>query len=110
MSSRNVYLSPEQRAQSTVLYRALQRAKALVESGERDARKIIAEMQQLIATASEAKIDYIEIVSTKDLQPIERLDGQVLIALAVYFGKARLIDNIILEISGAHVREIAALP
>ncbi len=110
MSSRNVYLSAEQRAQSPVLYRALQRAKALVESGERDARKIIAEMQQLIATASEAKIDYIEIVSTKDLQPVERLDGQVLIALAVYFGKARLIDNIILEISGAHVREIAALP
>lgn len=109
MSSRNVYLSPEQRVQSTVLYRALQRAKALIESGERDAKKIISEMQNLIATASEAKIDYIEIVSVRDLQPIERLDGQVLIALAVYFGKARLIDNIVLEIAGSQAREIPAI-
>lgn len=110
MSSRNVYLSPEQRAQSTVLYKALQKAKALIESGERDTQKIIAEMQKLIATASEAKIDYIEIVNVRDLQPIERLDGQILIALAVYFGKARLIDNIVLEVSQHQVREIAALP
>ncbi|MCS7198594.1 MAG: pantoate--beta-alanine ligase [Candidatus Bipolaricaulota bacterium] len=110
MSSRNVYLSPEQRAQSTVLYQSLQRARALIESGERDAEKIISEIQKLIATASEAKIDYIEIVNVRDLQPVERLDGQILIALAVYFGKARLIDNIVLEISGDRVREIPALP
>ncbi|MCI2430127.1 pantoate--beta-alanine ligase [Candidatus Acetothermia bacterium] len=101
MSSRNIYLSPEQRAQSTVLYQALQRAKTLIEAGQRDAQKIVLEMQQLIATASEAKIDYIEIVSVSDLQPVKRLDGerQVLIALAVYFGRARLIDNIVLKIS-----------
>ncbi|MDW8329364.1 MAG: pantoate--beta-alanine ligase [Candidatus Bipolaricaulota bacterium] len=110
MSSRNVYLSPEQRAQSTVLYQSLQRARGLIESGERDAKKIISEIQKLIATASEAKIDYIEIVNVRDLQPVERLDGQILIALAVYFGKARLIDNIVLEISGDRVREIPALP
>ncbi len=101
MSSRNIYLSPEQRAQSTVLYQALQRAKTLIEAGQRDAKKILLEMQQLIATASEAKIDYIEIVSVSDLQPVKHLDGerQVLIALAVYFGRARLIDNIVLKIS-----------
>jgi len=110
MSSRNVYLSPTQRAQSTVLYRALQKAKALIESGERDAKRVIAEMERVIATASEAKIDYIEIVRVSDLQPIEKLDGLVLIALAVYFGKARLIDNIILDVSDRAVREIAALP
>jgi pantoate--beta-alanine ligase len=110
MSSRNVYLSPTQRAQSTVLYKSLQRAKALIESGERDAKRVIAEMERVIATASEAKIDYIEIVRVSDLQPIEKLDGLVLIALAVYFGKARLIDNIILDVSGHAVREIAALP
>lgn len=110
MSSRNVYLNSEQRAQSTVLYRSLQRAKALIESGERNPQKIIAAIEQLITTASEARIDYIEIVSVRDLQPREYLDGQVLIALAVYFGKARLIDNIILEIAGDRVREILALP
>lgn len=110
MSSRNVYLSPEQRAQSTALYKSLQKAKALIESGERDAKKIIAEMEQLIATASEAKIDYIEIVGVRDLQSVERLDGQIVIALAVYFGKARLIDNIVLEVSENHVCEIPALP
>jgi pantoate--beta-alanine ligase len=110
MSSRNVYLSSEQRAQSTVLYKSLQRAKALIESGERDPQQIIAEMRKLIATVSEAKIDYIEIVRVSDLQPIEKLDGLVLIALAVYFGKARLIDNIILDVSNRAVREIAALP
>jgi pantoate--beta-alanine ligase len=110
MSSRNVYLSPTQRAQSTVLYKSLQRAKALIEAGERDAKRVIAEMERVIATASEAKIDYIEIVRVSDLQPIEQLDGLVLIALAVYFGKARLIDNIILDVSGHAVREIPALP
>jgi pantoate--beta-alanine ligase len=110
MSSRNVYLSPTQRAQGTVLYKSLQRAKALIEAGERDAKRVIAEMERVIATASEAKIDYIEIVRVSDLQPIEKLDGLVLIALAVYFGKARLIDNIILDVSGHAVREISALP
>ena len=110
MSSRNVYLNAEQRAQSAVLYKSLQRAKALIESGERDAQSIISEMEKLIATASEAKIDYIEIVSVRDLQPVARLDGQIVIALAVYFGKARLIDNIVLEVAGDQVREIPALP
>lgn len=110
MSSRNVYLNSEQRAQSTVLYQSLQRAKALIESGERNPQKIIAAIEQFITTASEARIDYIEILSVRDLQPREYLDGQVLIALAVYFGKARLIDNIVLEIAGDRVREILALP
>lgn len=110
MSSRNIYLNPEQRVQSTVLCKSLQRAKALIESGERDARKVIAEMEKLIATASEAKIDYVEIVRAKDLQPVETVSGQILIALAVYFGKARLIDNMVLEISESRVREIPAIP
>jgi len=110
MSSRNVYLNPEQRAQSTVLYQSLQKAKALIEAGERNAQRVIAEMQKLISTARAAKIDYIEIVSVRDLQPLESLDGQILIALAVYFGTARLIDNIVLEVTHDRVREIPALP
>lgn len=98
MSSRNVYLTPQQRAQAHVLFRSLGWARELIAAGERDAKKIISAMQKLIATASEAKIDYIEIVSVKDLQPVEQLDGPILIALAVYFGKARLIDNIVLDV------------
>lgn len=108
MSSRNVYLSPKQREQSTVLYRALQMAKELIQAGERDTQELKAKIETLIRSASEAKIDYIEIVETQDLQPIKRLEGKVLIALAVYFGKARLIDNIILEIKDGRVREIVA--
>jgi pantoate--beta-alanine ligase len=109
MSSRNVYLNSEQRAQGTVLYRSLQSAKALIESGERDAKKVISEMEKFVATASEAEIDYIEIVALKDLQPVERITEPFLIALAVYFGKARLIDNIVLDISHDRVREILAI-
>lgn len=107
MSSRNVYLSPKEREQSTVLYRALQRAKELITAGERDARKLKSELEKSIA--GEAKIDYVEIVETETLQPIEKLEGQFMIALAVYFDKARLIDNIILELKAGRVREIAAV-
>ncbi len=109
MSSRNVYLDPEQRAQSAVLYKSLQRAKDLITSGERDAKRVIVEIERVIATASAAQIDYIEIVRVADLQPIEKLEGLVLIALAVYFGRARLIDNMILDVSAHAVREIPAL-
>jgi len=109
MSSRNIYLSPKEREQSTVLYKALQQAKELIQAGEREARKIKIEIEKLIRKASEAKIDYVEIVETETLQPIEKLEGQVLIALAVYFGKARLIDNMILELKDRQVREIVAV-
>lgn len=110
MSSRNLYLNSEQRAQSTVLYKSLQHAKALIEQGERNGQRVIASMSKLITAASEAKIDYIEIVGVKDLQPVEKMDGQILIALAVYFGKARLIDNMILEVKGDQIREVPAIP
>lgn len=109
MSSRNVYLNPEQRVQSTVLYKSLQKAKALIESGERNAQRVIAEMRKLIATANELKVDYIEIVRVQDLQPVEKLDGQILIALAVYFGKARLIDSMVLDAKDGQVQEIQAI-
>jgi len=108
MSSRNMYLTPEQRSQSSILYQSLQLGKKRVLTGERSAKKIIADMTHLIQTASEARIDYVEIVRASDLQPIEVIDGQAVIALAVYFGKARLIDNIILEIKGDSVNEMNA--
>lgn len=94
MSSRNIYLSPQERKDAVVMYQSLLMAKDLIEKGERSACKIKDKMRALISSKPTAKIDYIDIVRTNDLSPLETLDGEVLIASAVQFGKARLIDNI----------------
>jgi pantoate--beta-alanine ligase len=110
MSSRNSYLNPEERRQSPSLYRALQQAKALIEQGERGAERVIAEMKRLIqAEAPLSQIDHISIVDLEALQPLGRLAGRYAIALAVFFGRTRLIDNIVLEIGADRVREIPAI-
>jgi pantoate--beta-alanine ligase len=93
MSSRNVYLAPEERAAATVLYRSLQWAQAQVQSGERDAHNLREGVFQQIAAEPLARIDYVEVVDAETLQPVERIERPTLIALAVFFGKARLIDN-----------------
>lgn len=100
MSSRNIYLSPEQRKDATLLYKSLELAKSLIDKGERNTQRIIEEMKKLINTSPFAKIDYIEIRDTTDLKSLEELKGEILIALAVYFGKARLIDNTIINVEG----------
>ena len=97
MSSRNVYLSPEDRQAALVLSRSLQMAQARVAAGERDLAAIRAEMAALIAAEPRATIDYVSIVDYDTLQPVERLEGKALAALAVRFGKTRLIDNCVLE-------------
>jgi len=97
MSSRNVYLSPEERKEATRLYKALKRAEELIENGEREVPVIKAEMMKVLNHPL-LKIDYVEIVNEATLEPIERIDGKVLIALAVFVGKARLIDNTIIEV------------
>ncbi len=93
MSSRNVYLTPEERAAATVLYRSLQWAQAQVESGERNALKLREGVYERLAAEPLARIDYVEVVDAETLQPVERVVRPTLIALAVFFGKARLIDN-----------------
>ena len=98
MSSRNRYLSEQEREDATVLYRALQRAKNIVESGERRTNRIIATMEKMISEKATAQIDYIAAVDSQQLEPLKQLSGEVLIALAVKFGRARLIDNIILSV------------
>ncbi|MCD6385200.1 pantoate--beta-alanine ligase [Candidatus Sumerlaeota bacterium] len=95
MSSRNEYLSPAERRQATALYQSLCRAKELVEQGEKDCQKIIAEMKKIIETQPSAKIDYISIVSLDELKPLSEIQpDNTLIAMAVFVGSARLIDNI----------------
>ena len=97
ISSRNVYLDPEQRQEAALLYRALQVARDLIQAGERDAEKIVQGIRNLISESPSARIDYVSIVDTDRLKPRDRISGEVLIAVAVRIGRARLIDNIIMK-------------
>jgi pantoate--beta-alanine ligase len=96
-SSRNSYLSEKERKEAVVLYQSLLLAKKMIAEGERNPEEIIKEMTKLITTKSSGKIDYIEIVDANTLQPVKEIHGKVCIALAVFFNKARLIDNILVQ-------------
>ena len=96
-SSRNTYLSAEERKAALVLSRSIFLGKALAEQGERDAHKIIAAMTSEIEKEPLAKIDYVKIVAMDNMQQVEKVDGSILAAIAVYIGKTRLIDNFIIE-------------
>ncbi|NPU89408.1 MAG: pantoate--beta-alanine ligase [Fervidobacterium sp.] len=96
MSSRNVYLNPEERKEATRLYKSLLKAKELIESGERDVQKIKSEMLK-IPDHPLLKVDYVEVVDEETLRPVEKIERKVIVALAVFVGKARLIDNMIFE-------------
>lgn len=96
ISSRNVYLSGEERAQAVQLYAATEAARRLYAAGERSVAPIVAAMECELAKAGLARIDYLEIVDLRTLNQVERIEGQCLAAMAVYFGKTRLIDNILL--------------
>lgn len=98
MSSRNVYLSQEERRQALVLSQSLRWAEQKVAQGERDAASLREAIVEKIKTMPLANIDYVEIVNADDLKPVEVIQGRVLIALAVRFGRTRLIDNCIVEV------------
>ncbi len=94
-SSRNIYLNPEERKEAPLIYKSLLLAKELIERGERKSERIIEEMKKFIEKNSKLmKIQYIEIVETKNLEPVKEIKDEVLIGIAVYLGRARLIDNI----------------
>lgn len=97
MSSRNIYLEPEQRRAALVLSRSLSRAAEVFRAGERDAAKIRQLVIEMIEQETLLNIDYVEIYSHPDLEPVERIVGPALLALAVKTGRARLIDNAILR-------------
>lgn len=96
-SSRNTYLNGKERKEANVLYQSLMLAKKMIKKGEKNSERILAEMRKFIITNSSGKIDYIEIVDAKTLEPVKEISGKVCIALAVFFGKARLIDNILVQ-------------
>ena len=96
MSSRNTYLTKEDRVSAVVLYKSLCLAKDMYEKGERDAAAIKKAMNSQISGVAAAKLDYISIADTGTLDEVEKIRGRVLVSLAVRLGKPRLIDNIIL--------------
>ena len=90
-SSRNQYLNPEERNQASVLHKALL---AAANAGNKSAREIIGLVRKVIGEAPLGRIDYVELVDAKTFQPIETVRPNSLLAVAVFFGKTRLIDNI----------------
>jgi len=98
MSSRNEYLSQQERESALSLYRSLKLAEQMVKSGERNPETLIRAMRDLIESQPHVrKIDYIEVVDPETLEPLEEIKGRALIALAVWVGRARLIDNLEVE-------------
>lgn len=95
-SSRNAYLSEAEREQATVLYRAVEAARARIEAGEQRGEAIVEAMRSELDRAPDARVQYADVVDAATLQPLKRIDpGQhVLAAVAVFFGETRLIDNV----------------
>ena len=96
-SSRNTYLGSEERKAALILSKAVKLGEDMAKSGENDAEKIVSKMKELINTEPMARIDYVEAVDAISIKPVKKMDGAVLVAMAVYIGKTRLIDNFIFE-------------
>ena len=94
MSSRNAYLSPEQRQQALCLHRSLANAAALIAGGERSPNKVEAATLRIIGASGPLGVDYVSVVDPETMEPIQQIEKRVLIALAVRIGTTRLIDNL----------------
>ena len=98
MSSRNLYLGSEEQQAATVIHRALTKAKEAFKEGERSGNRLVELVRSTIEAEPRARIDYVNISDAETLEKVDKLEDQpVLIAVAVYFGKTRLIDNTILN-------------
>ncbi|HJR80253.1 MAG TPA: pantoate--beta-alanine ligase [Anaerolineales bacterium] len=96
MSSRNVYLDPDQRKAATVLYRSLSAAKEAYVRGERDAEKLRGKMKEVLAGQPLAQVQYVSCADYDTLEELETVKGKALLSMAVFLGKTRLIDNFVL--------------
>lgn len=105
-SSRNVYLSDKERTEAIALYKSLQYAQQLVESGWKNPVTIKAEVKHLLQNETSGIIDYVEILSYPNLEMLTNIDEQIIVAIAVQFKQARLIDNILLQPNGTKVDRI----
>jgi len=98
MSSRNQYLTAQARVEATVLYKSLLHARDRILEGEQNPLRIVNGIRTMIMENSSGKIDYVDCINAETLESLNNIHGKVLIALAVWFGKARLIDNIVLTV------------
>ena len=96
-SSRNTYLNPQERKAALILSKSLTIGRQLVEAGERDANVVATAIRQHLETEPLAKVDYVEVVDFQTVQRVNRIAGETLVAIAVYIGKTRLIDNFIVN-------------
>lgn len=97
-SSRNTYLNPQERQAALILSKSLALGKAAVDAGERDAQKVISIIKNNLATEPMARVDYVEVVDFANIQRVDTISGETLVAIAVYIGKTRLIDNFIVNV------------
>jgi len=97
VSSRNKYLSKEQRKDATYIYKALKKCEGLIEAGTTDSKTIIDEMKKILKQVPSIEIEYISIVDAETLGELEKIAGKILTAVAVKIGSARLIDNIVVD-------------
>jgi pantoate--beta-alanine ligase len=102
-SSRNAYLSPDQRRAALVLSRALRAASTAAVAGERDSAALVDLVRGLVATEPTVRLEYVEVRTAPELVRIDTLDGEVLLAIAATVGETRLIDNVTLTVRGAEV-------
>ena len=97
VSSRNRYLSPQERKQAPVIYRALRRCAELVDAGRCDTAGIIEQMESVLQEVPALEVEYVSLVDAESLEPVDRVDGRVLAAIAGRLGSTRLIDNIVVD-------------
>jgi pantoate--beta-alanine ligase len=100
VSSRNAYLNSEERQAALVLHRSLGRAREMLVAGERSVERLVAGVRGLLEAEPRVRVDYVEVVDAATLEPAERLQGRIVLALAAWVGKARLIDNLMAEDTG----------
>ncbi len=97
MSSRNTYLSPDERQSALSLSRSLEAARLMIKNSETDGNMILKKARKIIENEAHTRIDYLELVDAQNLQPVDRVEKDALLVMAVYVGKARLIDNAVLS-------------
>lgn len=99
VSSRNQYLSPQQKKDATLIYKSLQKCREMSEAGVTDTVKIIEQMKKILCQIPSAKIEYVSIVDADTLENVDKIAGKVLVAVAIRIGSTRLIDNILIDVS-----------
>jgi len=97
VSSRNQYLTEQQRKDAALIYKSLQKSREMIKAGIKDTEAIITQMRKILSYGSSIKIEYVSIVDAETLQALDKVAGKVLAAVAVRIGQARLIDNILVD-------------